>query len=142
MATYQVGDSFHDVVGPLGHCSEFVHIPIDELKKRRFVFIGGGVGIAPIFPQVKWLHNHGITADCIIGAKTRSLLVYEQELSQMSNLFVATDDGTSQYKGLVTTVLQQQIGNSVHYDEVIAIGPMVMMRAVANMAKQTASNAL
>lgn len=136
MAQYQAGDSFLDVAGPLGRSSEFVHIPLDELKQKRYVFIGGGVGIAPIFPQVKWLHNHGITADCIIGAKTHDLLVYEKELAQMSNLAVATDDGTSQYKGLVTNVLQQFIDEGRHYDEIVAIGPMVMMRAVARMASQ------
>ena len=136
MATFKSGDSFLDIAGPLGRCSEFVHIPLDKLKQKKYVFIGGGVGIAPIFPQVKWLHNHGITADCIIGAKTHSLLVYEKELGTMSNLFVATDDGTSQYKGLVTNVLQQQIENGAHYDEIVAIGPMVMMRAVADMAKR------
>lgn len=73
MAEYQVGDHFEDVVGPLGKPSEFASMTAEELRKRSFVFIGGGVGIAPIYPQVKWLYEHGAMADCIIGARTKDL---------------------------------------------------------------------
>lgn len=98
------------------------------------MFIGGGVGIAPIYPQVKWLYKHGVKADVIIGAKTKNLLVYVDELSSISNLYVTTDDGTSEYKGLVTDTLQTLIDRGKHYDEIVAIGPMIMMKFVTMMA--------
>ena len=65
---------FQDFVGPLGQPSEFVHEDIEELKKKKIVFVAGGVGTAPVYPQVKWLHEHGITADVIVGAKTKDLV--------------------------------------------------------------------
>ena len=134
MAAYEVGQSFRDVVGPLGRPSEFVALPEEELKSKKFVFVGGGVGIAPIYPQVKWLHNHGVEVDCIIGARTRSLLVFEDELRSACNLYVTTDDGSSEYKGLVTDVLKTLIDGGKHYDEVVAIGPMIMMKFVSQTA--------
>lgn len=136
MATYKVGDTFLDVVGPLGRPSEFIHMSYEERKTKRYVFIGGGVGIAPIFPQVKWLYHNGVKADVIIGARTHSLLVYEDELSSMSNLYVITDDGTSEYKGVVTDMLQRLVDQGNHYDECIAIGPMIMMKFATLMAKK------
>ena len=71
MAELKAGDSFRDFVGPLGCPSEFVHEDIEELKKKKMVFVAGGVGTAPVYPQVKWLHEHGITADVILGSKTK-----------------------------------------------------------------------
>ncbi|MBR7168525.1 MAG: bifunctional dihydroorotate dehydrogenase B NAD binding subunit/NADPH-dependent glutamate synthase [Bacteroidales bacterium] len=134
MAQYNVGESFRDVVGPLGRPSEFVSLSEEELKQKKFVFVGGGVGIAPIYPQVKWLHNHGVEVDCIIGARTRSLLVFEEELRSVCNLYVTTDDGSSEYKGVVTEVLKTLIDGGKKYDEVIAIGPMIMMKFVSQTA--------
>lgn len=135
MAEYAVGKSFRDVVGPLGRPSEFVSLTQDELKSKKFVFVGGGVGIAPIYPQVKWLHAHGVEVDCIIGARTRSLLVFEEELRSVCNLYVTTDDGTSEYKGVVTEVLKTLVEGGKHYDEVVAIGPMIMMKFVSQTAQ-------
>ncbi|MBR3938877.1 MAG: bifunctional dihydroorotate dehydrogenase B NAD binding subunit/NADPH-dependent glutamate synthase [Bacteroidales bacterium] len=135
IAEYAVGQSFRDVVGPLGRPSEFVSLTQDELKSKKFVFVGGGVGIAPIYPQVKWLHNHGVEVDCIIGARTRSLLVFEEELRSVCNLYVTTDDGTSEYKGVVTEVLKTLVEGGKHYDEVVAIGPMIMMKFVSQTAQ-------
>ena len=134
MAEYNVGDSFADVVGPLGKPSEFVHLSDEERKNKRFVFVGGGVGIAPIYPQVKWLYEHGIKADVIVGARTRNLLVYEKELEAISNLYVTTDDGSSPYKGLVTEMLQRLVDEGKQYDEVIAIGPLIMMKFVSQLS--------
>ena len=134
MAQCNVGESFRDVVGPLGRPSEFVSLSEEELKQKKFVFVGGGVGIAPIYPQVKWLHNHGVEVDCIIGARTRSLLVFEEELRSVCNLYVTTDDGSSEYKGVVTEVLKTLIDGGKKYDEVIAIGPMIMMKFVSQTA--------
>ena len=134
MAEYNVGDKFADVVGPLGKPSEFVHLTDEERKNKRFVFVGGGVGIAPIYPQVKWLYEHGIKADVIVGARTRNLLVYEKELEAISNLYVTTDDGSSPYKGLVTEMLQRLVDEGKQYDEVIAIGPLIMMKFVSQLS--------
>jgi NAD(P)H-flavin reductase len=134
MAQYNVGESFRDVVGPLGRPSEFVSLSEEELKTKKFVFVAGGVGIAPIYPQVKWLHNHGVEVDCIIGARTCSLLVFEEELRSVCNLYVTTDAGSSEYKGVVTEVLKTLIDGGKKYDEVIAIGPMIMMKFVSQTA--------
>lgn len=128
MAQYKAGDSFSDVVGPLGRPSEFVSMPVDELKKKNFVFIGGGVGIAPIYPQVKWLHEHGIMADCIVGARSKDLLIFEEELRSVCNLYVISDDGSTGRKGLVTDMLRELVAQGKHYDEAVAIGPMIMMK--------------
>ena len=76
MSELKAGDSFRDFVGPLGCPSEFVHEDIEELKKKKMVFIAGGVGTAPVYPQVKWLKEHGITADVILGSKTKDCLLY------------------------------------------------------------------
>lgn len=136
MAEMKAGDSFEDVVGPLGQPSEFTHIPLDELKKKSYVFIGGGVGIAPIYPQVKWLFEHGIKADCIIGARSKDLLIFEKELQSVSNLYVTSDDGSTGRKGLVTDVLRELVNNGKHYDEVVAIGPMIMMKFATKTATE------
>ncbi len=127
------GDSLADLAGPLGRPSEFVNMPSDELRKRRYLFVAGGVGTAPVYPQVKWQHEHGVEADVIIGAKTASLLIYTDEMYAVaSNLYIATDDGSAGVKGLVTDVIRELIdvrGN--RYDECVAIGPMIMMKFVA-----------
>lgn len=137
MATYNVGDCFCDVVGPLGRPSELVHIPKDKLKDYRVAFVGGGVGIAPIYPQVRWMHEQGIDCDVIIGAKTKSMLIYENELSSMAGkLYSVTEDGTSEYKGLVTDVLRKLVESGKKYDEVVAIGPMIMMKFVAKLCAE------
>ena len=135
MAGLQEGDSFMDVVGPLGRPSEWVALPDDELRRRRFVFVGGGVGIAPIFPQVKYLHEHGVNVDVIIGAKTKSLIILEKELQPICRLLVTTDDNSTQLKGMVTDILRQELEQGREYDEVIAIGPMIMMKYVTLLAK-------
>lgn len=136
LSLLEVGDEMADVVGPLGRPSEFVNLTNEERKNKRFVFVGGGVGIAPIYPQVKWLYEHGLKVDVIVGAKSRSQLVFENELRSISNLMVATDDGSLGTKGLVTDVLRQQFQSGIQYDEVVAIGPMIMMRFVTEVAME------
>lgn len=135
LATMEVGDALLDIVGPLGNPSEFVNLTHEERAAKHYVFIGGGVGIAPIYPQVKWLHNDGIQVDVIVGVKTKSLLIFEEELRSVSNLYVTTDDASYGNKGLVTDQLRALIESGKHYDEIIAIGPMIMMKFVAAMAK-------
>ena len=135
MAAMESGAHFMDVVGPLGRPSEWVALPDEVLRSRRFVFVAGGVGIAPVYPQVKYLHEHGVPVDVIIGAKTKSLLILEKELQPICRLLVTTDDHSTPLKGLVTDILRQELENGKQYDEVIAIGPMIMMKYVTLLAK-------
>ena len=89
MAALKAGDSFRDFVGPLGRPSEFVHEDIETLKNKKMLFVAGGVGAAPVYPQVKWLRNHGIDADVIAGAKTKDMLILEEEMrAAAGNLYI------------------------------------------------------
>lgn len=126
------GDSLVDVVGPLGQPSEFMHLSDEELRGRRYLFIAGGVGAAPVYPQVKYLHSKGAAVDIILGAKTADLLILEEELSAVcDNLYICTDDGSKGEKGLVTGMITKLVESGVTYDEAVAIGPMIMMKFVA-----------
>ena len=138
MLNFQVGESYHDIVGPLGRPSAFIHRPIGELRRTRYCFIAGGVGIAPIYPLVKWMYAHGLDCDVIIGARTKSLLFYIEKLRPVSdNLYIATDDGSMGEKGTVTDVLSRLVEKEgKRYDEITAIGPMIMMKFVAKKAAQ------
>ena len=132
MRNLKAGDSFHDFVGPLGCPSEFVSEDIESLRDRKILFVAGGLGTAPVYPQVKWLHEHGIDADVIIGAKTADMLIYTDEMARVAErLYVATDDGSAGFRGLVTQQLEELIARGERYDEVVAIGPMIMMKFVA-----------
>lgn len=126
------GDSIADFAGPLGNPSEFVHMSAEELASRRYLFVAGGVGTAPVYPQVKWLYEHGVKADVIIGAKTASMLIYTDEMAKVAdNLYIATDDGSYGFKGMVTAKIKDLIDNEgKRYDECVAIGPMIMMKFV------------
>ena len=131
------GDSLVDFAGPLGNPSEFVKMSAEELKSRRYLFVAGGVGTAPVYPQVKWLHEQGVEVDVVIGAKNSSLLIYTEEMGKVAtNLYIATDDGSAGVKGLVTDVIKDLVDNKgVQYDECVAIGPMIMMKFVALTTK-------
>lgn len=133
----EVGDSLADFAGPLGRPSEFVHQPLEELRRRRYIFIGGGVGTAPVYPQVKWLKEQGVAVDVIIGAKNRDMLIYTEEMARVAeHLYITTDDGSAGSKGLVTAKLEELIAAGNHYDECVAIGPMIMMKFVALTTKK------
>jgi ferredoxin--NADP+ reductase len=138
MATYEIGDYFADFVGPLGMPSEFVHEDIEEVKKKNILFIAGGVGTAPVYPQVKWMHENGIKADVIVGTRNKDTLILEEEMKAVAgNLYVATDDGSYGYKGLVTNLLRDLVEKEgKKYDVVIAIGPMIMMKFVTLLTKE------
>lgn len=138
MAEYEVGDYFSDFAGPLGQPSELVHEDMETLKKMNILFIAGGVGTAPVYPQVKWLWEKGIKADVIVGTKTKSTLLLEEEMKKVANnLYIATDDGSLGYKGLVTNLLKELVEKEKkQYDLVIAIGPMIMMKFVALLTKE------
>ncbi|MGC6174229.1 sulfide/dihydroorotate dehydrogenase-like FAD/NAD-binding protein [Lacrimispora sp. 38-1] len=138
MADLKTGDSFEDVVGPLGNASEFVEEDLEEVKKRKYLFVAGGVGTAPVYPQVKWMREHGISVDVIMGAKTKDLLILEDAMrEQAGNLYVTTDDGSYERKGMVTEVIKDLVVNQgKHYDVCVAIGPMIMMKFTCLMTKE------
>ena len=137
MAELKAGDYFEDFVGPLGQPSELCSEDLEELKKKKIVFVAGGVGTAPVFPQVKWLHEHGITADAIVGAKTKDLLILEDKMKEVCNLYVTTDDGSYVRKGMGTDVLRDLVQNQgKEYDLCVAIGPMIMMKFVCLLTKE------
>ena len=131
-----VGDSLADFAGPLGRPSEFVHMPLEQLKSRKYLFVAGGVGTAPVYPQVKWLHQHGVECDVIIGAKTKDMLIYIDEMRKVGNVHIATDDGTEGYKGMVTGLMKELVETEGRkYDECVCIGPMIMMKCVCLTTK-------
>ena len=132
------GEFFADVAGPLGRPSDFVAEPLEELRGKRFIFVAGGVGTAPVYPQVKWLKEHGVEADVIIGAKSKDMLIYTEQMKAVaSNLYIATDDGSEGFHGLVTTLLEKLITEEgKKYDCCVAIGPMIMMKFVTLTAKK------
>ena len=137
MAELKAGDAFHDFVGPLGNPSELCHEDIEVLKNKKILFVAGGVGTAPVYPQVKWLHEHGVQADVIVGAKTKDLLILEKEMDAVGNLYVTTDDGSYVRKGMVTEVIKDLVVNQgKKYDVCIAIGPMIMMKFVCLLTKE------
>ena len=129
------------------HClpGQFVIVKMDEVGERiplticdyDAVFVAGGVGTAPVYPQVKWLHEHGITADAIVGAKTKDLLILEDKMKEVCNLYVTTDDGSYVRKGMGTDVLRDLVQNQgKEYDLCVAIGPMIMMKFVCLLTKE------
>ena len=137
MQYLEEGDSFQDFVGPLGCPSELVDTDIEELKKKKIVFIAGGVGTAPVYPQVKWLHEHGVDCDVIMGSKTKDLLILVEEMRKVAtNLYVTTDDGTYGFHGMGTNQLQELWDKGVRYDHCVAIGPMIMMKFVCKLTKE------
>ena len=137
MSHLKTGDAFHDFVGPLGQPSELVHEDKEELKKKKILFVAGGVGTAPVYPQVKWLHENGIDADVIVGAKTKSILILEKEMEAVEGrLFVTTDDGSYGRSGMVTQTITDLVNEGNHYDVCIAIGPMIMMKFVCKLTKE------
>ena len=138
MAALKAGDAFHDFVGPLGNPSEFVHEDIESLKNKKMLFVAGGVGTAPVYPQVKWLHEHGIDVDVIVGAKNKDLLILEEEMKAVAgNLYITTDDGSYVRKGMVTDVIKDLVNvEGKKYDVCVAIGPMIMMKFVCLLTKE------
>ncbi|QSX07020.1 sulfide/dihydroorotate dehydrogenase-like FAD/NAD-binding protein [Sedimentibacter sp. zth1] len=137
MSKLQTGDYFRDFVGPLGVPSEFISEDIEELKNKKVLFVAGGVGTAPVYPQVKWFHEKGMKADVIVGAKSKDILILEDEMKAVAgNLYITTDDGSYGRKGLVTKVIEDLVNEGNHYDVVVAIGPMIMMKFVCMTTKK------
>ena len=137
MKELKAGDYFRDFTGPLGNASELVEEDIEELKEKKILFVGGGVGAAPVYPQVKWLHEHGVDADVIIGSKTKDMLILEKEMEAVSgNYYPCTDDGSYGHAGMVTTMVEELVEKGNKYDVCIAIGPMIMMKFVCLLTKK------
>lgn len=131
------GESFQDVSGPLGRPSDFVAESDGSLKGKRFIFIAGGLGTAPVYPQAKYLHQRGAKVDIIVGAKTADMLILEDEMSSVcDNLYICTDDGSKGMKGLVTEKLAQLCESGEKYDQAVSIGPMIMMKFVTLTARK------
>ncbi len=127
------GDAFMDFVGPLGCASELIDMDIEELKKKKIVFIAGGVGTAPVYPQ----HEHGVDCDVIMGSKTKDLLILVDEMEKVAtNLYVTTDDGSYGFCGMGTNQLQALVDSGKTYDHCVAIGPMIMMKFVCLLTKE------
>lgn len=138
MEKYEVGDSFRDFVGPLGRESELVEKSAEELSKMNILFVAGGVGTAPVYPQVKWLHNLGVKADCIIGARNKELIILEDAMREVAeNVYITTDDGSYGMKGNVNDCIKHLVHNEKKsYDLVVAIGPVIMMKFVCILTKE------
>jgi ferredoxin--NADP+ reductase len=125
MGTMNEGDDILDFVGPLG-------LPAPLTDRGPVVLVGGGFGVAPVYPIAKALKAKGVKVISIIGARSEDLLILEEEMASVSDeLLVATDDGSKGHKGFVTDVLKGLIDAGREIEHVIAIGPMVMMRAVS-----------
>ncbi|MCM1320340.1 MAG: sulfide/dihydroorotate dehydrogenase-like FAD/NAD-binding protein [Muribaculaceae bacterium] len=133
----EVGDAFADFAGPLGRPSDLLDIPVEELKKMNILFVAGGVGTAPVYPQVKWLHEHGVEADVIIGARNKDLFTYVEPMSKVGRVHLCTDDGSTGFHGLVTAKLEDLVNNEGrHFDHCVIIGPMIMMKFGAMTTKK------
>ena len=137
LCALEQGDCVCDVVGPLGRPSDFMEQSVEEVRRKSFVFLAGGLGTAPVYPQAKYLHSIGTRVDVILGAKTESLVILEKEMAGVcDNLYICTDDGSKGFKGLVTGKLEELIGSGRHYDTAVAIGPMIMMKFATLSAKK------
>ena len=130
LGSLEEGDVILDVIGPLGN-------PTELEGYRKVAVVGGGVGCAIAYPQAKFLFESGTDVTIIAGFRTKELVILEDEMRAASNqLYITTDDGSYMEKGFVTTRLKTLIDEGNNYDLVLAIGPVVMMRAVASVTKE------
>ena len=137
LSELKAGDYLQDIVGPLGRPSELTELPKDELVKKKILFVAGGVGTAPVYPQVKWLRENGVEADVIVGAKTKSLIILEDMMKDVAgNLYITTDDGSYGASGMVTSMIEKLVNDGNKYDVCVAIGPMIMMKFVCKLTKE------
>lgn len=130
-------DGVEDIVGPLGVPSEIVTADDEFLKNKKIVFVAGGVGTAPVYPQVKYLSERGYKFDVIIGAKSKNIVILEDEMKRYAkNVYVCTDDGSYGFKGLVTDKLSELMESGEKYDICVAIGPVIMMKFVSKLTEK------
>lgn len=131
------GDCFADFVGPLGNPSDLLEKSDDELKQTRILFVAGGVGTAPVYPQAKWLKGRGVECDVIIGAKTKDLFTYVDEMKEVARVHLCTDDGSEGFHGMVTALMEKLVKeDGMKFDHCVAIGPMIMMKFTMLTAKK------
>ncbi|MEE3392173.1 MAG: sulfide/dihydroorotate dehydrogenase-like FAD/NAD-binding protein [Lachnospiraceae bacterium] len=132
------GESFEDFVGPLGRPSDLCDMSVEDIKKEKILYVAGGVGTAPVYCQVKWLKEIGAPVDVIIGARTKDIIIYEDDMRNVaSELFICTDDGSYGFKGNTCDMINELIKNQGReYTRIIAIGPMVMMKFVSLLTKE------
>ena len=138
LASMQQGESLFAIVGPLGCPSELIAEYRDNPSSvNRLLFVAGGVGTAPIYPQVKWAHQQGIPTDVVVGARSKNLLFFEEEMRAVcDNLYIMTDDGGYGEKGLVTNKIKQLVEQAPNaYSCCVAIGPLPMMKFVSLLTK-------
>lgn len=136
MADFAAGDFFADVLGPLGKESELLHEKVEVLHKKKYLFIAGGVGTAPVYPQVKWMREQGCCVDVIIGSRNKESLIFEEEMREVAaNVYICTDDGSYGSKGLVTHKIQELMEKGKYYDHAVVIGPMIMMKFTVEVCK-------
>ncbi|WP_027088607.1 sulfide/dihydroorotate dehydrogenase-like FAD/NAD-binding protein [Thomasclavelia saccharogumia] len=129
LAKLNEGDELTDFVGPLG-------VPTKFHEAKHVIGVAGGVGSAPLYPQLRELANRGVDVDVIIGGREAQYVLLADEFRKFcKNVYIATDDGSLGTKGFVTTVLSDLIEKGESFDEVIAIGPVPMMKAVVNVTK-------
>ncbi len=135
---YNEGECISDFVGPLGRPSDLCEMSEDELKAKNIIFVAGGVGAAPVYPQVKYLHEKGIDCDVIIGARSKDLIIFEEEMGKVAtNLYVGTDDGSYGFNGRVTDLLSDLVEKQgKKYNHAVVIGPMIMMKFTAMLTKK------
>ena len=138
MMALEEGDSLEDFVGPLGCPSELcMEENLEETKKKNIIFIAGGLGTAPVYPQVKWLHEHGVDVDVIMGFRSKDIIFYEEEMKAVAgNVYVTTDDGSYAFHGNGSQQLEALVNDGNHYDVCVAIGPMIMMKFTALLTKK------
>ncbi|MCM1291918.1 MAG: sulfide/dihydroorotate dehydrogenase-like FAD/NAD-binding protein [Prevotella sp.] len=133
----EAGDEFADFAGPLGRPTDLLELDEDELRKQKILFVAGGVGTAPVYPQVKWLKEHGVEADVVIGAKTKSIFTYVDEMKKVGNVYLCTDDGSEGFHGMVPALMRDLVENQgKKYDRCVIIGPMIMMKFAALATKE------
>ena len=130
LAAMNEGDALHDFAGPLGRATETGGL-------RKVAVVGGGVGCAIAYPVTKKLHESGCEVHAVVGFRNRDLVILEDDFRAVSDRFVLmSDDGSAGEKGLVTDALRRLIDSGEQYDEVIAIGPLVMMKFVSALTKE------
>lgn len=137
LAKLEEGDFLTDFVGPLGNPTDLAEMSDEELKEKKILFLCGGVGTAPVYPQVKYLKSRGCSADVIIGARNKDLIIYEEQMRSVAgNLYLATDDGSTGFHGNVVACMKDLIEKGKEYNHIVAIGPMIMMKFATIAAKE------
>ena len=127
----KIKDNLFSVVGPLGNPSELV-IDTESIKDKNIIFVAGGIGIAPVYPQIKYLSERGVKTKVIYGAKNKDAVIFEDNVKKYSDLIITTDDGSYGLTGFVTDALKKQ----ENYDICVAIGPTRMMQAVSDLTRE------